>query len=69
MTGELPLFSALRHRNFRLYLAGQSVSMIGTWMQSLATGWLTYRLTGSAYWLGIVSFSSQIPMFLLGPVA
>ncbi|MGA8406424.1 MAG: MFS transporter [Candidatus Acidiferrales bacterium] len=60
---------ALRHRNFKLYFAGQSVSLIGTWMTRLATGWLVYRLTHSALLLGIVSFSGQILAFLLGPFA
>ncbi|MGB8839342.1 MAG: MFS transporter, partial [Candidatus Acidiferrales bacterium] len=60
---------ALRSRNFKLYFAGQSVSLIGTWMTRLATGWLVYRLTHSALLLGIVSFSGQILAFLLGPFA
>src|SRR5580692_6415779 len=60
---------ALRHRNFRLFFCGQSLSLIGTWMTRLATSWLVYRLTGSTFLLGVVTFSSQIPTFLLGPVA
>src|ERR1700733_13854417 len=60
---------ALRHRNFRLFFCGQSLSLIGTWMTRLATSWLVYRLTGSPFLLGVVTFSSQIPTFLLGPVA
>jgi len=60
---------ALRHRNFRLFFCGQSVSLIGTWMTRLATSWLVYRLTGSTFLLGVVTFSSQIPTFLLGPIA
>ena len=60
---------ALRHRNFRLFFCGQSVSLIGTWMTRLATSWLVYRLTGSSFLLGVVTFASQIPTFLLGPVA
>jgi MFS family permease len=60
-------FIALRHRNFRLYAAGQLVSMIGTWLQSVAQSWLVYRLTGSSMLLGLVSFSLQIPVFLLAP--
>ena len=60
---------ALRHRNFKLFFAGQSISLIGTWMTRLATGWLVYRLTHSALLLGIVSFAGQICAFLLGPVA
>ncbi|HXN98837.1 MAG TPA: MFS transporter [Candidatus Acidoferrales bacterium] len=60
---------ALRHRNFRLFFSGQSISLIGTWMTRLATSWLVYRLTGSAFLLGIVGFSGQIPTFLLAPFA
>jgi MFS family permease len=60
---------ALRHRNFQLFFAGQTISVIGTWMTRLATSWLVYRLTRSALLLGVVSFSSQIVAFALGPVA
>lgn len=60
---------ALRHRNFRLYFGGQSISLIGTWMTRLATGWLVYRLTGSALLLGVVGFAGQIPTFLFAPLA
>ena len=60
---------ALRHRNFRLFFTGQSVSLIGTWMTRIATAWLVYRLTGSALLLGVVGFAGQIPTFLLAPFA
>ncbi len=60
---------ALRHRNFKLFVAGQSISLIGTWMTRLATSWLVYRLTGSALLLGVVGFSGQILTFLLAPFA
>jgi len=60
---------ALRHRNFRLYFTGQSISLIGTWMTRVATSWLVYRLTGSALLLGVVGFAGQIPTFLLAPFA
>jgi MFS family permease len=60
---------ALRHRNFRLFFFGQSISMIGNWMTRLATTWLVYQLTHSAMLLGIVSFAGQIVSFLLGPFA
>src|SRR5690554_4729915 len=60
---------ALRHRNFRLFTMGQSLSLIGTWMQQVAIGWLVYRLTGSAFLLGLVGFVSQGPGFLLAPFA
>jgi MFS family permease len=60
---------SLRHRNFRLYFGGQSISLIGTWMTRLATSWLVYRLTGSAFLLGVVGFAGQIPTFLFAPFA
>ncbi|MFB3921714.1 MAG: MFS transporter [Terriglobia bacterium] len=60
---------ALGHRNYRLFFGGQSVSLIGTWMTRVATAWLVYRLTNSAFLLGVVGFSGQIPAFLLGPFA
>ncbi len=60
---------ALRHRNFRLFFGGQSISLIGTWMTRIATSWLVYRLTKSALLLGTVGFAGQIPTFLLAPFA
>ncbi len=60
---------ALRHRNYRLFFTGQSISLIGTWMTRVATSWLIYRLTGSALLLGVVGFAGQVPTFLLAPVA
>jgi MFS family permease len=60
---------ALRHRNFRLFFSGQSVSLIGTWITRIATSWLVYRLTGSALLLGLVGFCGQIPTLLLAPFA
>src|SRR5471032_1296406 len=62
-------WSALRHKNFRLFFFGQGISVIGTWMTRLATSWLVYRLTHSALLLGVVSFAGQIPTFLLAPFA
>jgi MFS family permease len=61
-------FRALRHRNYRLFFAGQLISLIGTWMDQVAEAWLVYRLTGSALLLGTVAFASQIPVFLLAPI-
>ena len=58
-------FGALRHRNFRLYLGGQLISLIGTWMQSVAQGWLMHRLTHSAFWLGLLGFTQFVPVMLL----
>src|SRR5579862_3952822 len=60
---------ALKHRNFRLYFGGQSISLIGTWMTRIATSWLVYRLTGSALLLGIVGFAGQIPTFIFASFA
>ena len=60
---------ALRYKNYRLFFSGQSLSLIGTWMQQVALGWLVYRLTDSAFLLGLVGFSSQVPTFILAPFA
>ena len=59
---------ALRHRNFQLFFSGQLISLIGTWMQSVAQSWLVYRLTGSALLLGSVGFASQVPVFVFAPL-
>src|SRR5690348_4275081 len=63
------MLRALRHRNYRLFFSGQSVSLIGTWLTRVATSWLVYRLSHSALILGEVSFAGQIPTFLLAPFA
>ena len=63
------MFRALRSRNYKLFFMGQGISLIGTWMQQIALSWLVYRLTDSVFLLGAVTFSSQIPSFLLGPFA
>lgn len=63
------LLRAFRHRNYRLFFSGQSVSLVGTWVTRIATSWLVYRLTGSAWWLGVVGFVGQLPTLLLAPVA
>lgn len=60
---------SLKHRNYRLFFSGQSVSLIGTWLTRVATSWLTYRLTRSALLLGIVSFASLMPTFFVAPLA
>jgi MFS family permease len=60
---------ALRHRNFRLFFTGQGISLVGTWLTKVATSWLVYRLTGSAWLLGVVAFAGQIPTFVLAPLA
>jgi MFS family permease len=69
ISGIKNLLRALRSRNYRLFLAGQGISMVGTWMQQVAMSWLVYRLTGSAFLLGVVGFTSQIPTLLFSPVA
>ncbi|HET7426665.1 MAG TPA: MFS transporter [Gemmatimonadales bacterium] len=63
------LVRALRHRNYRLFFAGQSLSLVGTWITRIATSWLVYRLTGSPLLLGVVGFCGQIPTLFLAPVA
>lgn len=60
---------ALERRNYRLFFSGQSLSLIGTWMTRIATNWLVYRLTGSAWMLGLIGFLGQVPTFVLGPFA
>src|SRR5262245_24888062 len=59
---------ALRHRDFQLFFGGQLISLIGTWMQTVAQSWLVYRLTKSGLKLGAVGFASQIPVFLFAPL-
>ena len=68
-SGYSHAWRALRHRNFRLFFGGQTISLIGTWMTRIATAWLVYRLTKSALLLGTVSFAGQIPTFFLAPLA
>ena len=63
------ILRALHHKNYRLFFGGQSISLVGTWMQQIAMSWLVYRLTNSALLLGIVGFSSQIPVFLFASIA
>ena len=69
LTNLKHIFRALRHRNYRLYFTGQSISLIGTWMQQMAIGWLVYRITNSAFMLGLTGFLSQIPTLILTPLA
>src|SRR5690606_17908713 len=61
--------SALRHRNYRLFISGQLVSLAGTWMQTIAQGWLVYEISGSELALGIVGFASAVPVLLMAPWA
>src|ERR1700688_2658984 len=62
-------FRALKHRNFQLFFGGQIISLVGTWMQTVAQAWLIYRLTGSGALLGVLGFVGQFPIFLLSPLA
>jgi MFS family permease len=55
----------MQHRNFQLFIAGQLISLIGTWMQNMAQLWLVYKLTHSAVLLGVFGFASQVPMLFL----
>jgi MFS family permease len=66
--GAPPLLRALAHRNYRLFFYGQGLSLIGTWITRVATSWLIYRLTGSAFLLGVVNFAGQVPNFLFSPL-
>jgi MFS family permease len=68
-TGLKNIFRSLKYRNYRLFFGGQSISLIGTWIQQIAMTWLVYRLTGSTFLLGLVGFVGQIPTFLLAPFA
>ncbi len=65
----MSIFRSLKYRNFKLFFYGQSISLIGTWMQKTAVSWLVYRLTGSALLLGLVGFVSLIPSLILSPFA
>ena len=62
-------FRSLKYRNYRLFFYGQSISLIGTWIQRITTPWLVYHLTNSVFLLGLVGFAGQIPTFLIAPVA
>ena len=66
LTGLAQAFRALRHRNFRLFVTGQIISLVGTWMQNVAQAWLVYRLTHSELLLGTTWFCTQIPVFAFG---
>jgi len=59
----------LRHRDFALFVLGQGAGILGYWIQQLAVHWLMYRLTGSAFLLGVTVFAAQIPVLILGPIA
>lgn len=63
------LLRALKHRNFRLFIAGQGVSLVGTWMQQVATLWLVFQLNGEPFDLGLIGFAGQVPVLILAPFA
>ncbi len=63
------MFRALKYRNYRLFVGGQSLSLIGTWIQMVAVTWLVYKISNSAFILGVVGFSGQIPLFIIAPFA
>ncbi len=60
---------AFRYRNYRLYFGGQGISLTGSWMQLLCLGWLVFRLTGSAFHLGLVAFAAQVPVIFMSPLS
>lgn len=62
------MFRAMRHRNFRLYIFGQLISLIGSWMQNTAQAWLVYELTRSSFWLGMIGFLGSVPLLVLSIV-
>src|SRR5215470_5385551 len=66
-SSALALLTVFRHRNYRLFFAGQLVSLMGTWMQSVAQAWLVYSLTHSPFLLGLTSFCAQVTVFFIAP--
>ena len=63
------MFRSLQYRNYRLFFSGQSISLIGTWIQRITTPWLVYHVSGSTFMLGAVAFAGQIPTFIIAPFA
>ena len=68
-SGFRSIFRSFQYRNYRLFFSGQSISLIGTWIQRMATPWLVYHITGSTFMLGVVGFAGQIPTFIIAPFA
>ena len=62
------MFRSIENRNYRLYFFGQLVSLLGSWLQSVAQAWLVYRLTGSSFQLGLVVFIGQVPLLFISPI-
>jgi len=69
ITGLRIILRALRSRNYRLFFLGQAISLIGTWMQTVTLAWLVYRLSNSAFLLGVIGFAGDLPAFILMPIA
>src|ERR1700750_2926925 len=65
---KITTFNAFRSRNYRLYFTGQSISLIGTWMQKTAVSWVIYSLTHSTFMLGLTLFASQFPSFVFSMI-
>ena len=63
------MLRAFSHRNYRLFFTGNGISLIGTWMQQVAMGWLVYRITNSTFYLGLIGFTGQVPIFLFASFA
>jgi len=66
---RIGVFRALADRNYRIYAQGNVISMVGTWVQRVAVGWLTWELTGSTMWLGLIAFAELLPTVVIGPFA
>ncbi len=66
--GFATIYAALRHRNFRIYISGNAISLIGTWTQRTAVGWLTWDLTQSGFWLGLIACADLLPAVFIGPL-
>ncbi|MEI6141393.1 MAG: MFS transporter [Mariniphaga sp.] len=69
LDGFRVMFRSLQYRNYRLFFSGQSISLIGTWIQRITTPWLVYHVSGSTFMLGAVAFAGQIPTFIIAPFA
>jgi len=69
LNGIKTIFRSFQYKNYRLFFGGQSISLIGTWIQRIATPWLVYHLTNSVFLLGLVGFAGQLPTFLIAPFA
>lgn len=67
--GTSKIIETLRSPNYGSYVVGNGISLIGTWMQRIAVGWLTWELTGSPFWLGIIAFADLFPAVIFGPIS